>query len=224
MLKDNIDKILSQIQNGNNLNEPITLVAATKTIDVNTINKAIEFGIKVVAENKVQEFKEKTGLLSDCEQHFIGHLQTNKVKYLVGNVALIQSVDSIHLAEEISRIATKKNVVQKVLVEVNIGGELSKSGVTPSNTIEVVNIISKMQNIKVCGLMAMLPNLNDNEKLSKLVRQMRSIYDKLKKSGYCMNYLSIGMSHDYSIAIQNGSNMIRIGSALFGERNYGDKK
>ena len=128
MLKDNIQKVLNQISGGNNLNEEITLVGATKTVSADIINQAIKYGLKVVAENKVQEFREKTDLIVGAEQHFIGHLQTNKVKYLVGKVALIHSVDSLHLASAIDERAKKINVVQPILAEINIGGELSKSG------------------------------------------------------------------------------------------------
>ncbi len=220
MLESNLKKILSEISLGNNLGESITLVGATKTIDADTINLAVMKGLKVVAENRVQEFREKNHLIKNAEQQFIGHLQTNKVKYLVGKVSLIQSVDSLHLAKAISDECVKKDVTQDILIEVNIGGELSKSGFTPLSVIENVRSISNLPRVRVKGLMAMLPHSSDTGLLSRLCLQMRSIYDKLKKDGYPFTYLSMGMSGDYKIAIANGSNMIRLGSSIFGQRNY----
>ena len=140
MLKEKVEKVLKRIENGNNLGEKITLVGATKTISVDVINQAIEYGLNVVAENKVQEFRDKTQLIRGASQHFIGHLQTNKVKYLVGNVDLIHSVDSIHLAEEINRCAFNKGVTQNVLIEINVGGELSKSGFDFDSAKQSVNL------------------------------------------------------------------------------------
>lgn len=220
MLKERLSTIFRSIENGNNLGEQITLVGATKTIDYTTINQAINYGLKVVAENKVQEFREKTDFIVGASQHFIGHLQTNKVKYLVGKVDLIHSVDTIKLATEISKQANKLNVVQKVLLEVNIGGEQTKSGFTPEEIESALVEISTLENLKVQGLMTMLPPSNDQVYLAQLFRKMRAIYDGLKEKGYNLTYLSMGMSNDYKLAIQNGSNMIRIGSGIFGPRNY----
>lgn len=221
MLKENLDLVFSQIKNGNNLGEPITLVGATKMVDVDTINQAISFGLKKVGENKVQEFNLKHEQIVGAEQHFIGHLQTNKVKYLVGKVSLIHSVDSIKLAQEIDRIAKKKNVVQDVLIEINIGGELSKSGFSIDNAFDSVNEIAKsFDNVNVLGLMAMLPHSEDKEFLSSLCKKMRSLFDSLKEIGLNLKHLSMGMSNDYLIAIQNGSNMIRLGTSIFGKRIY----
>lgn len=222
MLKENLEKVLFEIANGNNLGEPITLVGATKTMSVETINQAISYGLKVVAENKVQEFNQKSEFINGAEQHFIGHLQTNKVKYLVGKVSLIHSVDSLRLANEINRVAIKKNVVQEVLVEINVGGELSKSGYSFENAINgVLEIVNSCANVKVVGLMAMLPHLDDSDALANLTKKMRTLYDHLINYGLPFKYLSVGMSNDYKTAILNGSNMIRLGRTIFGERNYG---
>ncbi len=221
MFEKNLETVLEKIKNGNNLGEKITLVGATKTVSTEEINKAVSLGLKVVAENKVQEFTEKTSLLKNCEQQFIGHLQTNKVKYLVGNVSLIQSVDSFHLADAINKESLKKNVVQNILLEINVGGELSKSGFNFDNTENAIREISKLQNVNVLGLMAMLPKSDDKLLLQNLCLKMRQVFDKLKNQGFNMQYLSMGMSEDYEIAIKNGSNMIRIGSLIFGKRNYG---
>ena len=225
MLKENLDKVFNEIKNGNNLGEPITLVGATKTIGADVINQAVEYGLRVVAENKVQEFREKTELIVGAKQHFIGHLQTNKVKFLVGKVELIHSVDSLHLAEEIDRFAKNRAVRQNVLIEINVGGELSKSGLTFLNAKEEVQkIFALCPNICVKGLMTMLPNTDDQDYLSSLCKKMRELFDDLKSINADFNYLSMGMSNDYKLAINNGSNMIRLGRTLFGERNYGEKK
>ena len=221
-IKENLDKILFEIKDGNNLGEKIMLVGATKTIDADTINLAVSNGLEVVAENKVQEFREKTDKISGAKQHFIGHLQTNKVKYLVGKVDLIHSVDSLKLAEEISRVAKNRQVIQDVLLEINVGGELSKSGISPENAIEFYQTVKKLDKIKVRGLMAMLPKTDDQLYLKNLVLKMREIYDIIRKTDENIIYLSVGMSADYKVAINNGANVIRVGSLIFGKRNYGD--
>lgn len=224
MLKNNLNKIFDKIKNGNNLGEEILLVGASKTMPVEVINQAIDFGLTTVAENRVQEFIEKHELIDKrAQQHFIGHLQTNKVKYLVGKVALIHSVDSIKLAQEINRIATNRGVTQNVLIEINAGGELSKSGFTIDGCYNAVAEVSKaFSNVKVIGLMAMLPKSDDENLLIDLCAKMRSEYDKLKNDGYNMQFLSMGMSNDYEIAIKNGSNLIRLGRTIFGERKQGE--
>ena len=221
MLKENITAILEQIKGGNDKGEKIYLVGATKTVCAEIINDAVSCGLEIVAENKVQEFREKTDLIKGAKQHFIGHLQTNKVKYIVGKVELIHSVDSVHLGQAIDQTCAKKGVTQDILVEINIGGELSKSGFTPENAQDAVRTLSAFKNLRVKGLMAMLPPTDDDNLKKDLCLQMRAIYDKLKSSGYDFQYLSMGMSNDYLIAIQNGSNMIRVGSGIFGKRNYG---
>ena len=158
MLKENLEKVFTQIQKGNNLGEKIDLVGATKMQSAEIINEAISYGLKIVAENKVQEFREKNKLLIGSEQHFIGHLQTNKVKYLIGKVSLIHSVDSLHLAEEINKQAEKRNLVQEVLIEINVGNEVQKSGLEFSLAKEeVLKIAHLCPYIKVVGLMSMLP-------------------------------------------------------------------
>lgn len=218
MFKENVEKILAEIAGGNNLGEKITLVAATKTVCADVINQAIAAGVTVVAENRVQEFREKTALLSGCAQHFIGHLQTNKVKFVVGKVALIHSVDSIRLAEAIDAQAAKLGVVQDILIEINVGGETAKSGFLLSEAKENVLKAATLKNVKVKGLMAMLPASKDEKFLGKLFDKMRTLYDKLKADGLAMEHLSMGISEDYKTAIAHGSNMIRLGSALFGKR------
>ncbi len=221
-VKENVKNILNELSVGNDRGEPITLVGATKTVDVQTINSAISAGLSVVAENKVQEFRQKSSSILGATQHFIGHLQTNKVKYLVGNVDVIQSVDNLKLATAISEQAKKLGVVQKILLEVNIGGEPSKSGFAPTDVFAAAEEVDKLPNIKITGLMAMLPRTDDEDKLASLCEDMRGIYDKLKIRNNDYVYLSVGMSDDYKIAVRHGSNMVRLGSRLFGKRNYGE--
>jgi pyridoxal phosphate enzyme (YggS family) len=187
---------------------------------VEVINQAITLGANIVGDNKVQEFNEKYPFIKGATYHFIGHLQTNKVKYLIGKVALIHSVDSLHLAQEISKQSVRKGVTTNILIEVNIGGELSKSGVDLTNAEEIIKSVSSLDGICLQGLMAMLPKSDDTAYLEKLCLQMRELYDKMNKKGYNFKYLSVGMSADYKIAIRCGSNMIRLGSSLFGKRDY----
>ena len=217
-IEENVKKVLSEIAAGNDRGEKITLVAATKTVPAELINVAVKAGVEVVAENRVQEFREKTGLIVGARQDFIGHLQTNKVKYLVGRVDIIHSIDSLRLAEAVSAEAEKRNGTQKILIEINIGGELSKSGFTPDNAEEAFFAISALPRLNVCGLMAMLPKTDDENLKEKLCLQMRGIYDKINLGGGGLSVLSMGMSADYKTAIRCGSNEIRLGSALFGKR------
>lgn len=221
MLESKLAEIFSIIENGNDKGEPITLVGATKMVDVDTINKAITLGLKVVAENKVQEFNLKHDKIVGAKQHFIGHLQTNKVKYLVGNVELIHSVDSVHLAQEIDKQAYKKSVIQDILLEVNVGGELSKSGFDFDNAFSLaMQINSELNNVKIKGLMAMLPHSDDQVLLASLCNKMRALFEQLKTNGIDCTFLSMGMSNDYKLAIKHGSNMIRLGTEIFGKRIY----
>lgn len=214
-----LKNVFEEIKNGNHLGEPITLVGATKTVDLLTIQRAIDCGLKAVGENRMQEFREKAPFLHGAEIHFIGHLQTNKVKYLIGNVSLIHSVDSLPLAEEISEQSEKKGLVTDVLAEINIGKEPTKSGFSAEQAEDAMDKISSLPGIRAVGLMAMLPKSENSRYLSDLCLQMRAIYDTIKKEGFPVRHLSMGMSEDYRIAIRNGSNMIRLGRAIFGERS-----
>ena len=223
MLKDNLLKILEEIKSGNPFGEEITLIGATKFVDVQIINEAISLGLKVVAENQAQEFVRKNEFISPlARQHFIGHLQTNKVKYLVGKVDLIHSVDSVKLATAISERAIKLNTTQNILLEINIGGEENKSGFSESEFYYAIKEISSLRGVCVKGIMTVLPITNDERVTKTCAIKMRDIFDKYKNE-YNLCYLSMGMSGDYKIAIECGSNMIRIGSTIFGKRNYGDK-
>ncbi len=203
-------------------NEKLDVMAVTKTVDPMAVNHAVvELGIKLLGENRVQEYLSKKEFYSkEAEVQFIGHLQTNKVKYIVDSVSLIQSVDSIKLANEINRQAKKFDKCQNVLIEVNIGNEESKGGIDKTALRELICEMAELKNIKICGLMAIPPILG----AEKYLYDMQQLYidisaEKIKNIN--MNILSMGMSGDYIQAIKYGSNLIRIGRSLFGPRNYG---
>ncbi len=203
--------------------EDITLLAATKTVDIEVINHAIASGVEYIGENRVQEFLSKEKDYASVHKHFIGHLQTNKVKDIIDKVELIESVDSLRLAAEISRQATKRNITMDVLVEINIGDEQSKSGFKPSEAIAAVREIAAMQGIFVKGLMAIPPICAVNEDNRKYFAKMYNLFvdigaEKIDNSN--MEILSMGMSDDYAVAIEEGANLVRVGTALFGRRNY----
>ena len=224
MLTERIKSVLEEVKEGNNLGEEIKVVGASKTMPVEIINQAIDCGLQIVAENKVQEFNAKHEFISPiAKQHFIGHLQTNKVKYLVGKVELIHSVDTVNLAKEIDKQAKKRNIKQDILIEINIGRELSKSGFSYEDAFMNIELIAReCENLNLSGLMAMLPHSDNEKQLEELCKKMRVLFDEIKSKGYPVKYLSMGMSNDYKIAIKNGSNMIRLGTTIFGKRNYGD--
>lgn len=205
--------------------EDITLMAVTKTVQPIFINHAIEQGIGLIGENKVQEFlsKEEFLKLDNCKAHLIGHLQTNKVRQIVGKVDMIQSLDSLKLANEISKQSLKREIETKCLVEVNIGGEENKTGLNIELLEETLYQISELKGIKVCGLMT-VPPICDNEKelngyFSKMFKMFIDIGDK-KIDNINMDILSMGMSSDYENAILNGADLVRVGSAIFGPRLY----
>ncbi len=205
--------------------EDITFLAATKTVDAATINHAISLGLDHIGENRVQELLSKYNdyNLKKCSLQFIGHLQTNKVRQIIDKVDLIQSVDSVKLATEISKQSVKINKTTDVLVEVNIGKEENKSGVMPEMLEELLCQISQMEGISVKGLMAIPPICDSTQKISKFFNNMHNIFidiSQKKIDNISMNILSMGMSSDYYEAILAGANMVRIGSSLFGARNY----
>lgn len=205
--------------------EDITLLAATKTVPVEVINHSIELGVDCIGENKVQELTEKydSYLLDRCRLHFIGHLQVNKVKYLIGRVAMIQSVDSEKLAKEISRLSLKHNVITDVLLEVNIGREENKSGVLPEALPELLEKVSVLPAVRVRGLMAIPPAGAPSKETDDYFLQMNKYFIDTKGKridNVHMDYLSMGMSADYAQAVRAGANMVRIGTVLYGSRNY----
>ena len=203
--------------------DDITLLAATKTVDVEVINHAINSGIKVIGENKVQEFLSKYEQYASVEKHFIGHLQTNKVKDIIDKVSLIHSVDSYRLAQEISKQAVKKNVIANVLLEINIGNEQSKSGFMVEEAIDAVEKIAGLDNVIIKGLMAIPPICENPEGNRPYFAKMKKLFidiDAKKIDNSSMEILSMGMSDDYAVAIEEGATMVRLGTALFGRRNY----
>ena len=205
--------------------EDITFLAATKTVDAPTINHAISLGLRYIGENRVQELlsKYEDYDLDHASLQFIGHLQTNKVRQIVGKVDLIQSVDSVKLAREISRCSLKQNISTDILLEVNIGREENKSGVLPEALPELLDEIKDIPAIKVRGLMAIPPICDNAQENCKFFDNMRHIFLDIGSKNIdniSMEVLSMGMSDDYAEAIRCGANMIRVGSALFGKRNY----
>ncbi len=218
---DNVIRIKSVLANGNAYDEPVYLVAATKMQTSEAINAAISAGVDAVAENRVQEFRDKTEELLACPQHFIGHLQTNKVKYLVGKIDLFHSCDRYELAAEISRLSVLRGVVSNVLVQINAGDEATKGGFPIEKAHEAYQVIKSMPGIRVKGFMAMLPHSEDEGLLAALADTMRKIYEQARSQDGEIEYLSMGMSGDYRLCIEHGSNMIRVGSTIFGERDYG---
>lgn len=204
--------------------EDITLLAATKTVETPVINHAFEAGIKYMGENRVQEFLSKEDELNQgFHRQLIGTLQRNKVRQIVGKVELIQSVDSVKLAAEIDRQSEMRGIVSNVLLEVNIAGEEQKSGVIPEKLNELMEQISIFNNIKVKGLMTLGPVSDNVQKKSEIFDKMLKIFvdnSSKKVDNISMDILSMGMSSDFDIAIEHGANMVRVGSALFGARNY----
>ncbi len=221
-IKENIAE--AAIKSGRNP-EDITFLAATKTVDVCVINHAISLGLTHIGENKVQELLSKYDNydLDNAQLHFIGHLQSNKVRQIIGKVGVIQSVDSLKLASEISRLSQKQNLNTKVLIEVNVGREENKSGVLPENLEDLLYQIAELPCISVEGLMAIPPICDNSQKIRGYFEIMRNMFIDIshkKIDNISMNTLSMGMSGDYSDAILEGATLVRIGSSLFGERIY----
>ncbi len=219
-------KIKTAAEKSGRKSEDITLLAATKTVDVKVINHAIESGIDYIGENRVQEFLSKKDELIDCRRHFIGHLQTNKVKDIVPYVELIHSVDSFRLAKEISKVSLKLNKITDILLEVNIGKEESKTGFCAEELIDNAKLISALEGVRIRGLMAIPPICENGEKNIKYFKEMRKLFIDIrgkKIDNSNIDILSMGMSDDYREAIENGATLVRIGTALFGKRDYTKK-
>ena len=212
-------------KSGRDISE-ITLLAATKTVDADTINYAIEKGITHIGENRVQELISKHGLLRPAHSHFIGHLQTNKVKDIIDKVEMIESVDSIRLANEISKQAQKRGIIMDVLLEINIGGEESKSGFAPEDAEKAVGEVTKLDGIRVKGLMTIPPATDLPEESRKYFREMYKLFIDIRGKNIDnsnMSVLSMGMSNDFDIAVEEGANLVRVGTSLFGRRIYNNK-
>ncbi len=205
------------------ISEDVTLICVSKTRQIDEMKEAYACGARDFGENKVQELIGKYDSLGlDTRWHFIGHLQTNKVKYIVGKVHLIHSLDSIRLLQEIEKRYSAKNEIANLLIQVNIGKESTKTGVAVEEIDAIIKIAEECKNIKIKGLMATIP-IGDEENCRRYFAQMKDIFDNLKTFKYknvSMEFLSLGMSGDFQIALEEGSNMIRLGEVIFGLRDY----
>ena len=228
MLKENystvMENILKACEKAGRDPESVKLIAVSKTKPAEDIEEIYSLGQRDFGENKVQELSQKIEILpDDIKWHLIGHLQHNKVKYIIGKTELIHSVDSERLALTISKEAVKHNVTADVLIEVNVAGEESKFGVTTDETIELIEKISKLPGIHICGLMTVAPFVADPEENRPVFRKLRElsvdIADK-KIDNVTMSVLSMGMTNDYMVAIEEGATLVRVGTAIFGERQY----
>ena len=204
--------------------ESVRLVAVSKTISAQTVQQAIEAGVNILGENYIQEARTKFNDLASypVAWHFIGHLQTNKAKYAVRMFDLIHSVDSFKLAVEINKRATKSGKIQDILIQVNVAGESSKSGISLQNTISLIKEISALKNLTIKGLMTMPPFFNEPEKVRPFFKDLRNLRDTIKREKIDhvdMEELSMGMTGDFETAIEEGATLVRIGTAIFGERN-----
>ncbi len=224
IIKNNLEIINEKVKKAalktNRNPDEIKLVAVTKTATIEQIKEAIRVGVKIIGENKVQEAKEKYQILStDIEWHLVGHLQTNKVKYAIEIFDLIHSVDSIKLAKEIDKRSLQFGMITNVLVEVNVSGEETKYGIKPEEVEPFLEEISEFSRIKVRGLMTIAPIAEDKEEVRPFFRKLRKLFEKIKienKKNIRMDYLSMGMTEDFEVAIEEGANMVRIGRGIFG--------
>jgi hypothetical protein len=199
----------------------VKLVAVTKNVSLEVMQEALAAGIKVFGENRVQELVAKQPRLpGDIEWHMIGHLQTNKVKYIIGKVSLIHSLDSLRLAREICRRARERGLVAEVLVQVNISGEETKYGVPPGEVKSFIEEVAGLEGVRVRGLMTIAPFVSDPEQVRPVFRELNRMAGWLKRElpGLPLDYLSMGMSNDFTVAVEEGANIIRVGSAIFGPR------
>ncbi len=230
-IKKNLDNIMLRARaaaekSGRSL-EDIKIIAVTKTVDVERINNVYEYGLRDMGENRVQELLEKYDQLpSDIKWHIIGHLQTNKVKYIVDKVQMIHSVDSLELAKEINTRAAKHQRKVDILLQVNVSGEETKFGINPENVNEYIAALSHMENIALKGLMTIAPYAQDPQDVRPVFKNLYNIYIDIKNKRYdnvSMDYLSMGMSNDFEVAIEEGANVVRIGTSIFGKRDYSQK-
>jgi len=226
MVTHNINSVRKKIADVCNLcgRNPadIKIIAVSKNTGLSLINEAVAAGIKDLGENKAQEFSEKFPLLSEeINWHFIGHLQRNKVKYIIGKASIIHSVDSIKLAEEINNQAAKSGFVQKILIEVKTSGETEKSGLTDYDEVfKLARFCSDSKNLNLAGLMTMATYTSDEKIIARCFSDLRKLKEELNYSGFELSELSMGMTNDFEIAIREGSTMLRLGTAIFGERDY----
>ncbi len=229
MLKENLaiveENVRKACEKARRKREEVTLIAVSKTKPVEMLEEIYDAGVRDFGENKVQELTDKIEKMpKDIKWHMIGHLQRNKVKYLVGNnIALIHSVDSYRLAEEINIQAKKKNVVVPILVEVNIAEEESKFGISAEDAIQLVEEIAELENVQIKGLMTIAPYVVDAEENRLYFRKIKQLSVDIRNKNIhnvSMEILSMGMTGDYMVAIEEGATLVRVGTGIFGERNY----
>lgn len=228
MIKENLAEVEAKIaaackRAGRDRSE-VTLITVSKTNPVVRLKEAMDCGVHIFGENKVQEMLEKQEELPDTlEWHMIGHLQRNKVKYIMGKVAMIHSVDSLRLAEEISKEAVKQGTQENILIEINVAEEESKFGITTKEAIELVETVSKLPNIHIKGLMTIAPFVENAEENRKIFQDLKKLsVDIAQKNidNVTMTVLSMGMTNDYEVAIEEGATMVRVGTGIFGRRSY----
>ncbi|MCC7202711.1 MAG: YggS family pyridoxal phosphate-dependent enzyme [Nitrospirae bacterium] len=226
MISDNLHNVIERMAHaagraGRNP-EDVVLIAASKGVGIDRLREGLSAGIRVLGESKVQEAMPKIQAIGKgAEWHFIGHLQGNKVKYVVGEFTLIHSADSIELSEAINSRAEKTGVIQKILIEVNVSGEKGKFGIMPEKVSAVTKAISAFHNVSLRGFMTIPPYSDNPEDARPYFRMLREIRDNVRNSGTCYGdcrELSMGMSGDFEVAIEEGATMVRIGTAIFGAR------
>lgn len=221
LVEENIKKACEKV--GRDVNE-VTLIAVSKTKPYTAIEEALPTGVKDYGENKVQELCDKYEILpKDIKWHMIGHLQRNKVKYLVGKASLIHSVDSIRLAEQIEKEYAKADEIANILIEVNMAQEESKFGITSEETEQLVREIAKFPHIRIKGLMTIAPYTDNPESNRVYFRNMKKLSVDIENKNIdnvSMSILSMGMTGDYQVAVEEGATLVRVGTGIFGERNY----
>lgn len=216
-------KIAAAAQRSGRKSSDILLVAVTKTHPPEMMNEAIEAGVTDIGENKPQEVRDKFDDVLPVRWHLIGHLQTNKVKYVIDKCCMIHSVDSVKLMDEIERQAKSHGIDMDVLIQVNISGEETKSGVSPGEVEELLLHAAELSNVKVRGLMTIAPKTDDSITIKLHFNNMHNLFVDISDKKYdnvSMDYLSMGMSGDYEEAVECGANIVRVGSAIFGARDY----
>ena len=220
-VKENIEE---SCKRANRPSDSVRLIAVTKTYGVDVINEAIDCGAMDIGENRVQEIMEKYDSVTPVRWHLIGHLQKNKVKYIIDKVEMIHSVDSFDLAKEIDKQAKKVGKVQKILLEVNVSGEESKFGIVPKDCPELCRkIAEEFENVKIEGLMTVAPFTDDEKLLEDVFKGLKSLSDKILAMdipNVDMKELSMGMTNDYPLAVSCGATMVRVGTGIFGKRDY----
>lgn len=229
MIKENLKTVQEHIKESiakrhNAASDDVLLVAVTKNHDVTAMQEAIDAGACVIGENRVQEAQQKHETLNrDVTWHLIGHLQTNKAKYAVKIFDMIESVDSIKLAEAINKEASKINKVQKILIQVNLVKEASKTGIYLEDLDELLTKVDTLNNLKLMGLMFIAPKVDNLEDVRPMFAQMFKVFKQTQAKTFTtseIKYLSMGMTHDYQIAIEEGANIVRVGTGIFGPRQY----